>query len=171
MDVVKRAVEALRGTVRLESARGRGTTVTVDLPLTLAIIEGLLVDVAGARYVLPLAAVEECVTLRAEDVQHERGRGKLAAVRGELVPYVRLREVFGEEGERPRLEQLAVVHGESGRCGLVVDGVLGQHQAVVKSLGHLGRTAKAFSGATVLADGGVALILDVAALVRAAAAA
>jgi two-component system chemotaxis sensor kinase CheA len=171
MDVVKRAVEELRGTVKLQSTRGKGTTVTVELPLTLAIIEGLLVDVAGARYVLPLTAVEECVTLKADDVQHERGRGKLAAVRGELVPYVRLREVFREDGARPPVEQLAVVHGESGRCGLVVDGVIGQHQAVVKSLGHLNRTARSFSGATVLADGGVALILDVAALIRVATAA
>jgi two-component system chemotaxis sensor kinase CheA len=170
MDVVKRAVEELRGTVHLASRRGAGTTVAIELPLTLAIIEGLVVDVAGARYVLPLTAVEECVQLKAEDVAQERGRGRLAAVRGELVPYVRLREVFGEKGARPPVEQLAVVHAEGGRCGLVVDGVVGQLQAVVKSLGHLHRTAKSFSGATVLGDGGVALILDVAALARAAAA-
>jgi two-component system chemotaxis sensor kinase CheA len=165
MDVVKSAIEALRGTVSIESAAGAGTTIRIHLPLTLAIIEGLLVSVGDGSYVLPLSAVEECVELSREDV--ERGHGAhLATVRGELVPYVRLRELFEVAGDRPDLEQIAIVHHAGERCGLVVDGVVGQHQTVIKSMGRMYRDVMGLSGATILGDGSVALIVDVPALVQ-----
>ncbi|ABC81153.1 chemotaxis protein CheA [Anaeromyxobacter dehalogenans] len=165
MDVVKRSVEALRGTVALESAPGAGTALRIELPLTLAIIEGLLVEVGGGSYVLPLAAVEECVGLTAAEVEAARG-AHLAPVRGELVPYLRLREVFEVRGARPEHEQIAIVRTEAGRCGLAVDQVAGQLQAVVKSMGQMFRGVKGLSGATILGDGSVAPILDVGALLK-----
>ncbi|MFY3746431.1 chemotaxis protein CheA [Anaeromyxobacter sp. Red801] len=165
MDVVKRSVEALRGTVALESAPGAGTALRIELPLTLAIIEGLLVEVGGGSYVLPLAAVEECVGLTAAEVEAARG-AHLAPVRGELVPYLRLREVFEVRGARPEHEQIAIVRTEAGRCGLAVDQVAGQLQAVIKSMGQMFRSVKGLSGATILGDGSVAPILDVAALLK-----
>jgi two-component system chemotaxis sensor kinase CheA len=165
MDVVKRSVEALRGTVALASEPGAGTALRIELPLTLAIIEGLLVEVGGGSYVLPLAAVEECVGLTAADVEASRG-AHLAPVRGELVPYLRLREVFEVRGARPEHEQIAIVRTEAGRCGLAVDQVAGQLQAVIKSMGQMFRSVKGLSGATILGDGSVAPILDVAALLK-----
>ena len=167
MDVVKRSVDALRGTVEVESARGGGTTLRIRLPLTLAIIEGLEVAVGDVSYVLPLSAVEECVELTREDV--ERGHG-VAAVRGELVPYLRLRELFAVPGERPPIEQIAIVTVEGSRYGFAVDHVIGQHQTVIKSLGRMYRDVKGMSGATILGDGTVALIVDLPALVQGSAA-
>ncbi|MGC3999645.1 MAG: chemotaxis protein CheA [Anaeromyxobacter sp.] len=164
MDVVKSSVEALRGTVRVESVHGRGTSVHITLPLTLAIIDGLLVTVGEGTYVLPLSSVEECVELTAAEV--ERGHGsRLAAVRGELIPYLRLREVFDVPGERPAIEELAIVRVDGVRYGLTVDDVVGQHQTVIKSLGRMYRGLRGLSGATILGDGAVALIVDVAALI------
>ncbi|HTP26279.1 MAG TPA: chemotaxis protein CheA [Anaeromyxobacteraceae bacterium] len=170
MDVVKRSIEALRGSVTVESAHGKGTTVRIRLPLTLAIIEGLLVAVGDGSYVLPLSTVEECVELTSADV--ERGHGaRVVAVRGELVPYLRLRELFEVSGERPDVEQIAIItHGE-GRYGFVVDSVIGQHQTVIKSLGRMCRDVQGLSGATILGDGTIALIVDVPALVQGAEAA
>ena len=169
MDVVKRSVDALRGTVEVESARGGGTTLRIRLPLTLAIIEGLEVAVGDVSYVLPLSAVEECVELTREDV--ERGHGAhVAAVRGELVPYLRLRELFAVPGERPPIEQIAIVTVEGSRYGFAVDHVIGQHQTVIKSLGRMYRDVKGMSGATILGDGTVALIVDLPALVQGSAA-
>ena len=170
MDVVKRSVEELRGTVSVESRRGMGATFRIELPLTLAIIEGLLVSVGESRFVLPLSAVEECVELTSDEV--ERGHGsRVASVRGELVPYLRLRELFRVPGERPPLEQIAIVRHEDSRCGFVVDAVVGQHQTVIKSLGRMFRTVKGLSGATILGDGTVAMIVDLPALIPAARAA
>jgi len=167
MDVVKRSIEALRGTVSIESRRGAGTTIRIRLPLTLAIIEGLLVAVGEDSYVLPLSAVEECVELTRADV--ERGHGaRVVAVRGELVPYLRLRELFAVPGERPDIEQIAIISHGGDRCGVVVDGVVGQHQTVIKSLGKMYRDVKGLSGATILGDGTIALIVDVPALVQGA---
>jgi two-component system chemotaxis sensor kinase CheA len=159
MDVVRRAIDALRGSVELASRPGRGTTVTVRLPLTLAIIEGLLVGVGGERYVVPLSLVEECVELTGADRVRARGRSTVE-VRGHLVPYVRLREWFGAGGEPPEIEQVVVVRLEEGRFGFVVDAVIGQHQTVIKPLGRMVRDLEGLSGATILGDGAVALILD-----------
>jgi two-component system chemotaxis sensor kinase CheA len=167
MDVVKRSVEALRGSIQLESEQGKGTTIRLKLPLTLAIIEGLLVAVGDANYVLPMSLVEECVELSGEDIENEHGN-HLATVRGQRVPYLRLRDWFGISGERPPIEQIAITASEGQRVGLVVDGVVGQHQTVIKTLGRMYHDAHGLSGATILGDGTLALIVDVPALLRTA---
>ncbi len=159
MDVVRRSIETLRGTVDLSSEPGRGSTVTIKLPLTLAIIEGLLVEVGGDRYVMPLSLVEECIELSRREAELARGR-RLTPVRGELVPYLRLREWFHATGERPELEQIVIARVDDDRMGFVVDRVIGQHQTVIKSLGKVYQGVEGLSGATILGDGAVALILD-----------
>jgi two-component system chemotaxis sensor kinase CheA len=163
MDVVKRTIDGLRGSIRVNSEQGVGTTITLRLPLTLAIIEGLLVEIGTDRFVLPLAVVEECVELTRADVEKTHGR-HMADVRGQLVPYVRLRETFGISGALPDLEQVVITEIERNRVGFVVDSVVGQHQTVIKSLGKAYQNVEGISGATVLGDGTVALIMDVAKL-------
>ncbi|WP_298432472.1 chemotaxis protein CheA [Geobacter sp.] len=165
MDVVKKAIDALRGTIDLASERGKGTTITIKLPLTLAIIESLLVKIGDDCFVLPLSIVEECVELSREDVKNAHGRN-LATVRDQIVPYVPLRERFMVRGEAPEIEQIVVTQVGGGRVGFVVDHVIGEHQTVIKSLGKMYKDVKGLSGATILGDGSVALILDIPHLVR-----
>jgi two-component system, chemotaxis family, sensor kinase CheA len=165
MDVVRTNIDALRGVVDVRSVVGKGTTVTLKIPLTLAIIEGLLTRVGGECYVLPLSAVEECVELEAEEAGAARGRN-LANIRGELIPYVHLRRHFKIHGKRADIEQIVVTHVDGQRIGFVVDEVIGQHQTVIKNLGHMYRNVKEISGATILGDGTLALILDVPCLVE-----
>jgi two-component system chemotaxis sensor kinase CheA len=166
MDVVKRAIEALRGSIRLSSEPGKGSQIALRIPLTLAIIDGLLVRVGEARYVIPLPAVEECVELSAEQDLRSTGRSFIT-LRDQLVPFIRLRQLFAN-GLAPEPHQKVVVvsNGEE-RVGLVVDQILGDHQTVIKTLSGLHANVETFSGATILGDGGVALILDVAHLVAA----
>ena len=165
MDVVRQRVESLRGTIDVASKPGSGTSVTLRLPLTLAIIDGLLVSVADACFVLPLASTLECIELTSADI--ERASGKhVANVRGTIVPYIRLREHFNVHGKRPELEQIMVVETGEGPFGFVVDQVLGDCQTVIKSLGRVYRHVQAVSGATILGDGRVALILDPERLVQ-----
>ena len=160
MDVVRRAIEGMRGSIDVASQAGKGSTFTLRLPLTLAIIEGLLVRVAEARYVVPLTAVEECVELSNEADARSRGRSFLN-IRGELVPFLRLRELFGERGEPDPHQKVVIVANADVRVGLVVDQIIGGHQTVIKSLSKLHADVPSFSGATILGDGAVALILDV----------
>ena len=159
MDVVRRAVEALRGSLEIASQPGAGLTVTLRLPLTLAIIDGLLVRVGQALFVLPLANSLECVELTRQDIQAAHGN-HLATVRGETIPYIRLSENFAIDRPEPAREQIMLVDTEEGHCGLVVDEVLGNHQTVIKNLGRLFRDVPMVSGATILGNGTVALILD-----------
>ncbi|MGO9254848.1 MAG: chemotaxis protein CheA [Bryobacteraceae bacterium] len=159
MDVVRRSVDALRGSIEIASQPGAGLAVTLRLPLTLAIIDGLLVRVGEAHFVLPLANSLECVELTRQDIQDAHGN-HLASVRGETIPYIRLSEDFAIERPRPEREQIMVVDTEEGHCGLVVDEVLGNHQTVIKNLGRLYRDVPMVSGATILGNGTVALILD-----------
>ncbi len=165
MDVVKRAVDALGGTIEIDSRKGTGTTIILKLPLTLAIIEGLLVKIGSEYFVLPLSAVEECVELTAEDITKAHGR-HIANVRGQIVPYIRLREKFLVEGTAPAREQIVIIAAEGQVVGFVVDSVVGEHQTVIKSLGTLFRNIEGVSGATILGDGTVALIIDIAKLVK-----
>ena len=160
MDVVKRSIEALRGSIEIESEKGNGTTITLRLPLTLAIIDGLLVTVGDAQFVLPLSIVEECVELTQEDTTKNNGN-RIAKVRGEIVPYILLRDLFSSEGDPPLIQQIVVVEVEGNRFGFVVDQVIGEHQTVMKTLGGVYKNSREFSGATILADGRVAVILDV----------
>lgn len=165
MDVVKRTIDALRGSIEINSRYGAGTTITIKLPLTLAIIEGLQVEVGGEHYVLPLSAVEECVELSREDVVKSHGR-HIMNVRGDIVPYIRLREWFMAAGESPAIEQIVISRTDGRRVGFVVDNVIGEHQTVIKTLGRFYQNAQGISGATIVGDGRMALILDVPQLVR-----
>ncbi|HTB96813.1 MAG TPA: chemotaxis protein CheA [Terracidiphilus sp.] len=159
LDVVRRSVESLRGTIEVMSRKGEGTSVTLRLPLTMAIIDGLLVRIGSASFVVPLGNTLECIELTREEI--ERANGKhLIVVRGEILPYIRLREYFQLRTSAPELEQIMVVETEAGRFGLVVDKVLGDCQAVIKGLGHVYRHVQVVSGATILGNGTVALILD-----------
>ena len=167
MDVVKRSVEELRGSVSVNSELGKGTTVTLKLPLTLAIIEGLLVRMEDQRYVIPLSLVDECMDLTQDDVKQAHGR-EVVEVREHLVPYTSLRKFFCEPRPAPRVQQLVVTHSDGDGFGVVVDEVEGQIQAVIKNLGRMYEHVEGFSGATILGDGTVALILDVQALSRTA---
>jgi len=159
MDVVRRSVEALRGTIDIGSHPGKGTRVTLRLPLTLAIIDGLLVRIGEAYFVLPLATTLECIELTRQDIEKANGK-HMANVRGEIIPYIRLREYFNIRTERPEREQIMVAETEQGRYGFVVDQVLGDHQTVIKNLGRFYRHVQVVSGATILGNGSVALILD-----------
>ena len=159
MDVVRRSIEGLRGSIDIASKPGEGMTVTCRLPLTLAIIDGLLVRVGHAHFVLPLANSLECVELTRGQIADAHGK-HIANVRGALIPYIRLSEYFQIEGTRPEVEQIMIVETEHGHYGFVVDQVLGDHQTVIKNLGRLYRNVQVVSGATILGNGTVALILD-----------
>jgi two-component system chemotaxis sensor kinase CheA len=164
MDVVKRTIDGLRGNIELSTKPGEGTTATLRLPLTLAIIDGMLVRVGNGRYTIPLAAVEECVELPTSADTSSRGRSFLD-IRGSLVPFLRLREVFNTPGEADAHQKVVIVSSGEGRVGLVVDQIIGNNQTVIKQLSKLHSGIKSFSGGTILGDGTVALILDTAHLV------
>lgn len=164
MDVVKRGIDELRGAVSIQSDVGQGTTITIKLPLTLAIIDGLQVVVGDEYYVMPLSLVEECVELVRGEL-HASSKEQIVNLRGEIVPYVRLSEWFEVPGERPAIEQIVVVHIGEERVGIVVDNVIGEHQTVIKSLGKLYKNVPGISGATIKGDGTMALILDIPQLI------
>jgi two-component system chemotaxis sensor kinase CheA len=165
MDVVKRNVEALRGAIQVESEVGMGTTVTLRIPLTMAIIDGLLVQIGMDRYVMPLALVEECIEITHRQILLN-GQQQIIQVRGTMIPYIYLHEVFEHESEPPEIEQIIVIRNENRRVGLVVDHVIGGHQTVIKNMGAYLKNLKGISGATILGDGTIALILDIPHLVK-----
>lgn len=164
MDVVRKQIDALRGSIQLASTRGHGTTIALSLPLTLAIIEGLLVTIGDDPFIIPMSVVTENVELRREDRARNNGRN-LISVRGELIPYLHLRELFGIPGDEPAIEKIVIVRYGRDRVGLVVDRVLGNHQTVIQSLGRMFRPIGVLSGGTILGDGRVALILDLTGVV------
>jgi two-component system chemotaxis sensor kinase CheA len=166
MDVVKRTIDALRGSIDLTSRPGEGSEVSLRIPLTLAIIDGLLVRVGTGRYVIPLSAVEECLELSVEKDLRSRGRSFIS-LRDSLVPFLRLRELFHTGTEPDRYQKVVVVSTGSERVGLVVDQIIGDHQTVIKAMSKLHEEVATFSGATILGDGAVALILDIPHLVAA----
>jgi two-component system chemotaxis sensor kinase CheA len=165
MDVVRRQVDALRGSVAVASEPGRGATISLTLPLTLAIIDGLLVEVERDQFILPMSSVTENVELHAAERLRKNGRNVIA-VRGELIPYIDLREIFGMSGRAPEIERIVIVQYEDTRVGMVVDHVVGTHQTVIQSLGRFYSQIEVVSGATIMGDGRVALILDPARLVH-----
>ncbi|OIQ48767.1 Chemotaxis protein CheA [Pseudodesulfovibrio hydrargyri] len=166
MDVVKRAIDSLRGTIDIDSKPNVGTTITIRLPLTLAIIDGLQVRVENEYYVIPLSLVEECVELSRSEVEEAGSEQRILHLRGEIVPYIHIREWFNIEGENPPIEQIVITGVEGSRVGIVVDTVIGEHQTVIKSLGRVYKDVEGISGATIKGDGSIALILDVPSLVR-----
>jgi two-component system chemotaxis sensor kinase CheA len=164
MDVVKRNIEALRGTVDLTSVVGQGTTFHIRLPLTLAIIDGFLVGVGNASYVVPQDTVLECIELSEATQQIVKGRSYLD-LRGEVLPFIRLRELFEMEGPSAERENVVVVQYGDKRAGLVVDRLMGEFQTVIKPLGRIFSQSRGFGGFTILGSGEVALVLDVPSLI------
>ncbi|MBL0375331.1 chemotaxis protein CheA [Rhizobium sp. KVB221] len=164
MDVVKRSIETLRGTINVVSTPGQGSAISLNIPLTLAIIDGLLVRVGSGRYVIPLSAVEECLELSLEEDMRSRGRSFIS-LRDSLVPFIRLRDLFRTGTKPDPYQKVVVISTGTERVGLVVDQIIGDHQTVIKSMSKLHHDIATFSGATILGDGSVALILDVAHLV------
>ncbi|MBA2672240.1 chemotaxis protein CheA, partial [Ramlibacter sp.] len=167
MDVVRRNIQALGGSVDLVSTAGQGTTVTVSVPLTLAIMEAMTVSVAGQTYVLPLAAVVECVSVEPANLHALPDQGDALRVRDDYLPVVHLARVFPPRGRAAELGAMAViVEADGAYAALVVDELVGQQQVVVKSLEANFRKVPGLAGATVMGDGSVALILDVSHIVR-----
>jgi two-component system chemotaxis sensor kinase CheA len=160
MDVVRRNIEALRGTVRVRSTPGAGSTFEIRLPLTLAIIDGFLIGVGDSHYVIPLAYVRECLELASTEIPDDRVDLHYD-LRGEYLPCVRMRNIFGVNSARPRRENIIVVSFGDTRAGLIADQLHGESQTVIKPLGHLFEANRAISGATILGSGEVALIIDV----------
>ena len=162
MDVVRRNIQSLRGTVDVASSEGEGATFTIRLPLTLAIIDGFLVGVGKASYVIPLDSVVECIELNNQLTERN-----FLNLRGEALPFIRLRELFDLPGEPPLRESIVVVQFGGQRAGIVVDQLMGEFQTVIKPLGAMFRHLRGIGGSTILGSGEVALILDVSALVHA----
>ncbi len=160
MDVVRRNIAALRGSIEVRSEEGVGTTMTVRLPLTLAIIDGFVVGLGSSVFVVPLDMVEECVEFSPEP-GHD-----YANLRGELLPFISLRQMFEVEGRPARRQNIVVVRHAGRRIGLVVDTLLGELQTVIKPLSRMFSHVKCISGSTILGSGEVALILDVPALIH-----
>ena len=165
MDVVRRNVEGLRGSVTVESAPGLGTTVTVRVPLTLAIIQGFRVGVADETYILPLETVVECLELPPDRTRSPASTGVLE-LRGKPLPYLRLRDHFRVSGPRPSRENVVVVQHGSSTAGVAVDALHGESSTVIKPLGTMFRGIPGVAGSSILGDGRVALVLDVAGLLR-----
>jgi two-component system chemotaxis sensor kinase CheA len=165
MDVVKKCIDSLRGTIEITSEKGMGTSITLKLPLTLAIIEGLLIVIGNDHFVIPLSSVEECVELTETDVKNACNR-HIINVRGEIVPYIRLREYLHISQERLPIEQVVVTRFDNHRYGFVVDQVIGEHQTVLKNLGRVYNNITGVSGATILGDGTVAVILDIFQIIK-----
>jgi two-component system, chemotaxis family, sensor kinase CheA len=168
MDVVKKNITALGGTVEIDSAEGYGMSVRVRLPLTLAIMDGMSMGVADECYILPLGSVVESFQVRADTIRSIGGRGRVVQVRDEYMPVIALEQVFdvprADAGQAGHI--MVVVEAEGGRVALLVDELLGQQQVVVKNLESNYRRVEHVSGATIMGDGRVALILDVGSLVR-----
>jgi two-component system chemotaxis sensor kinase CheA len=160
MDVVRKNIMALRGAVSVQSTPGQGSRFTIRLPLTLAIIDGFLVSAADASYVIPLDMVVECLEFNAESTERD-----YLNLRGEVLPFIRVRRLFDIEGEFPKRENVIVVRSGQEKAGIVVDHLHGEFQTVIKPLGTLFRNLRGISGSTILGSGDVALILDVPTLV------
>jgi two-component system chemotaxis sensor kinase CheA len=169
MDVVRRNINELGGSIEIDSEQGRGSTITIRLPLTLAILDGQSICVGGEIYIVPLASIIESIQVRKDMLRRVAGKGETFKLRDEYLPIVRMNEVFGiEEPKATEIEDGIVVVVEAGgsKCGLFVDDLLGQQQVVIKSLeANFGRV-EGISGATILGDGSVALIMDIPGVIR-----
>lgn len=161
MDVVKRNIQSLRGMVEVKTSEGKGTRFGIRLPLTLAIIDGFLVAAGKASYVIPLDTVVECLELEPQSAERN-----YVNLRGEVLPFIRLRDLFEIEGERPKRENVVVVRAAGQKAGIVIDALLGEFQTVIKPLGTIFRHLRGIGGSTILGSGEVALILDVQALTQ-----
>lgn len=164
MDVVKRQIAALRGAVEVESKVNEGTMIRIILPLTLSIMDGLLVKIDDTKYVIPLMVVEKCYEVTALEVS---GRfDNLLELEGQLIPFFNLREEFDLLSKPPAIQQLIVVKSHNKKIGITVDAILGEYQAVLKPLGSLYKSVEIMSGATILGDGTIALVMDTNQIIR-----
>jgi two-component system chemotaxis sensor kinase CheA len=161
MDVVRRNIEALRGSIKLHSSPGRGLQVDIRLPLTLAIIDGFLVGVGKAKFVLPLGSVVEVIEAGGQNVRVDATGRHCVELRGAVLPVVRLRTLYSVESTLPDRTSVVVVSSPRGKYGIEVEVLLGQQQTVIKPLGRLFKTLRGISGSSILGSGEVALILDV----------
>lgn len=168
MDVVRRNIQDVGGSIQIASQPGKGTQMTISLPLTLAILDGQLVTVGQDCYIIPLLSIIESVQIRAESVNRVAGRGEVLRFRGQHLPILRLYELFGAAGAESDLEKglLVVVEADGRQVGLFVDELLGQQQISIKSLEKNFRRVSGVAGATILGDGRVGLILDISGLIR-----
>jgi two-component system chemotaxis sensor kinase CheA len=162
MDVVRRNVEALRGRIDILTAAGRGTTFTIRLPLTLAIVDGLVLRVGGERFVIPTFAVRESMRALPEQVHSLQGRQRMVRVREKLIPLLHLGAAFGIDGARERITDATVVIIEDAdrQLALVVDELVGKYEVVIKSLGDAFGNVRGVAGGAILGDGRIGLILD-----------
>ncbi len=169
MDVVRRNIQSLGGNIEIISTLGKGSTISIHLPLTLAILDGQSVAVGDETYIVPLGSIIESLNVKEERINRVAGRGETFLLRGEYLPIIRMHEIFKvPSAKTTKLTDglLVVVEGQGIRCGLFVDDLLGQQQVVIKSLEANYRRVEGVSGATILGDGSVALILDIPGLVR-----
>jgi two-component system chemotaxis sensor kinase CheA len=164
MDVVRRNIEALRGSIRLNSNPGKGLQVDIRLPLTLAIIDGFLVGVGKSKFVLPLESVVEVIESGGQHVKVDASGRHCVELRGAVLPVVRLRTLYSVESSLPERVSIVVVNSPRGQYGIEVEVLLGQNQTVIKPLGRLFKTLRGISGSSILGSGEVALILDVASM-------
>jgi len=163
MDVVKKNIEKLRGNVEVTSEEGKGSTFTIKLPLTLAIIDGIVVNVGSTKYIIPTVSIEESLRPAKEDISTIKNQGEVVNIRGSLLSLVRLHKLYNIDTKKtnPWESIVVVVEGAEGRYGVLVDELLGQQQVVIKSLGDRFKDIKGISGSAILGDGRVGLILDV----------
>ena len=168
MDVVKRNIEGLGGRVEIDSITGQRTKISIRLPLTLAILDGLSVSVGDQLFIIPLTYITESLKPAAEDIRTIRGQGRVVEVRGEYLPEIALHEIFGLEPEVHEIHEgiLVILDAEGNKAAMFVDTLVGQHQVVIKSLESNYRRVQGVSGATIMGDGSVALILDAVGLVN-----
>lgn len=164
MDVVRRNIEALRGSVMLTSEAGEGSTIEIRLPLTLAIIDGFLIGVGESRFIFPLDAVVEVIENRPTATELDASGRGVVELRGQVLPVVSLRTLYALEHDDPERASVVVIQSSGHRFGVLVDQLLGQHQTVIKPLGRMFRSLRGMSGSSILGNGDVALIFDVASL-------
>lgn len=158
MDVVKRKIDDLRGDVSINTEVNKGTTITIKLPLTLSIIDGLLVSVGSSYYVIPLSSINRCLEFKHNDLLN--ASNNLIYINDGHIPFTNLRKEFGIKSAAPEVEQVIVIEYEDTLFGLVVDNIVGEYQAVLKTLGIMYKNQDIISGATILGDGTVALLID-----------
>ena len=165
MDVVKRNIEELRGTIDIDSTLGKGSKITIRLPLTLAVIDGFLVKVGDTKYIIPLESIQECIELTKEDENKMQGN-EFINLRGEMLPLMDIRTLLKEKESQSKRKNIVIVHFGAKMVGLLVDELLGEHQTVIKPLGDVFENVLGISGGSILGSGEIALIFDIARLIE-----
>ncbi|MCP3885031.1 MAG: hypothetical protein GY700_06085 [Propionibacteriaceae bacterium] len=168
MDVVRRNIDALRGVIEIQSERGVGSLFSIRLPLTLAIIDGMVIRVGDQRFIVPTLSVIQSIRPEPGDLSTVMNRGEMLIVQDELIPVARLHDIFTIEGAEQDITKAVVVvlEAEGHRIGLVTDELLGQQQVVIKSLGDTMQGIQGIAGGAIMPDGHVGLILDVAGFIK-----